>query len=282
MKQNKLKVACVQLTTINDMERNIAVVESLVREAAALGAKFVATPENCFYMRAYDSDDVPLYPMDSHPALKRMSELARELDIWLLIGSVFIPVQENCSEKWYNRSVLFNPAGENIAHYDKIHLFDACFGENKYYRESARIQAGEQVMTAITPWGKLGMTICYDVRFPHLYRTLAKDGVEMLAIPAAFARVTGEAHWHILLRARAIENGAFVIAPAQCGTHPGNKQTYGHAMIVNPWGEIIAEAGDEPCVITAEIDLDMVQKVRTNLPTLQHDKSYLPPPDYMI
>jgi deaminated glutathione amidase len=282
MNQHKLKVACVQLTTINDMAKNIAMTEELVREAAGRGAKFVATPENCFYMRAFDCDDVPLYPMESHPALLRMSELARTLDIWLLIGSVFIPVREGCSKKWYNRSVLFNPMGENIAHYDKIHLFDACFGENKYYRESARIQAGDQVMTAMTPWGKLGMTICYDVRFPHLYRTLAKDGVDILAIPASFARVTGEAHWHILLRARAIENGAFVIAPAQCGTHPGEKQTFGHAMIVNPWGEIIAEAGDEPCVIMAELDLDMVQKVRTNLPTLQHDKSYLPPPDYMI
>jgi deaminated glutathione amidase len=282
MNNMKAKIACIQMTTSNDMAANLLEVERLVREAAKQGAEMVATPENCFYMRAFDCDDVPLYEMHEHPALQRMCELAVELGIWLLIGSVFVPVKQGCNLRWYNRSVLFNPQGKIVNHYDKIHLFDACFGENKYYRESARIQAGQQVVVAQTPWGKMGMTICYDVRFPHLYRDLAKHGVDLLAIPAAFARVTGEAHWHVLLRARAIENGAYVIAPAQCGTHAGDKQTFGHAMIINPWGEIIAEAGDEPCVIMAELDMDMVLRVRKNLPTLQHDKAYLQPPEYMI
>jgi deaminated glutathione amidase len=277
----RLHVACIQMTTVNDMDTNIATVEILVREAASKGATFIATPENSFFMRAKDCDDVPLFPMESHRALLHTQKLAKELKIWILIGSIFIPAPQH-AEKWYNRSVLINDEGEIVTHYDKIHLFDASFGENKYYRESARIVAGNQVVLADTPWGKMGMTICYDVRFPHLYRDLAKHGVDMLAIPAAFARITGEAHWHILLRARAIENGAFVIAPAQCGIHPGEKQTFGHSLIINPWGEIIAEAADEPCVISAEIDMAMVTKIRTQLPTLLHDKAYLPPPDYMI
>ncbi len=278
----KLKVGCIQMTTSNDMQENMLEVERLIREAASQGAELIATPENCFYMRAKDSDDAPLYAMENHPALQLMSAIALELGIWLLIGSVFVPVKNDCKQKWYNRSVLFNKSGQIINYYDKIHLFDACFGENKYYKESNRIQAGEQVVAASTPWGKIGMTICYDVRFPHLYRDLAKHGVDILAIPAAFAQVTGEAHWHVLLRARAIENGAYVIAPAQCGTHAGDKRTFGHAMIINPWGEIIAEAGVEPCVIMAELDMDMVTKIRTNMPTLQHDKAYLQPPEYMI
>lgn len=281
MNAPRLHVACVQMTTVNDMDTNIAAVDALIREAAGRGAQLIATPENSFYMRAADCDSVPLYPMESHPALHHIKALAKELNVWILIGSLFIPTHTG-AEKWYNRSVLVNPQGEHVAHYDKIHLFDASFGENKYYRESARITAGDQVVLAQTPWGKMGMTICYDVRFPHLYRDLAKHGVEILAIPAAFARVTGEAHWHILLRARAIENGAYVIAPAQCGIHPGEKQTFGHSLIINPWGEIIAEAGDAPCVIDATLDMTMVTKIRTQLPTLLHDKAYLPPPDYMI
>ena len=277
-------VSCIQLTTTNDLHANIAEVERLVREAAGAGAELIATPENSFYMRASDSDAVPLFPMELHPGLIRMQELARELNVWILIGSLFVPstLQMQEHERWFNRSILVNAEGKIVAQYDKIHLFDACFGENRFYRESARICPGDQVTVAETPWGKMGMTVCYDVRFPHLYRDLAKYGVEILAIPAAFARVTGEAHWHILLRARAIENGAYVIAPAQCGEHPGQKRTFGHAMIIDPWGTILAEAGDEPCVITARLDMQRVKEVRTNLPTLQHDRQYFPPPEYVI
>jgi deaminated glutathione amidase len=277
-------IACIQMTTTNDMEANIAEVERLIRLAASEGAELIATPENCFYMRALDTDHVPLFPMKSHIGLLRVQELAQELRVWVLIGSLFVPstLEAKEGERWFNRSILVNPEGAIVAHYDKIHLFDACFGENRFYKESARICPGDRVTVAETPWGKMGMTICYDVRFPHLYRDLAKHGVEILAIPAAFARVTGEAHWHVLLRARAIENGAFVIAPAQCGEHPGNKRTFGHAMIISPWGEIMAEAGDEPCVIHAKLEMARVKEVRTNLPTLTHDRHYLPPPDYVI
>ncbi len=277
-------VACIQMTTTNVMQDNIDQAERLIREAAAQGAKFITMPENAFFMRAKDTDDVPLYPMEEHPGVKRCAALAQELGAWVLIGSVFVPCAKDPAGKgrWFNRSVLINDAGAIVAHYDKIHLFDASFGENKYYQESARICPGDQVTVAQTPWGSLGMTICYDVRFPHLYRDLAKHGVEILAIPAAFAQVTGEAHWHVLLRARAIENGAYVIAAAQCGEHPGNKRTFGHAMIINPWGEIIAEAGNEVGVIVTDIDMAQVKKVRKNMPTLQHDRSYLAPPDYMI
>jgi deaminated glutathione amidase len=279
-----LTVACVQLTTINDMTHNIAQIEHWIREAAGRGAHFIATPENSFYMRASDKDDVPLFAMSDHAGTIRCQALAKELGVWILIGSVFVPscLKKPQENRWFNRSVLINADGHIVTYYDKIHLFDASFGENKHYKESARICPGNQVTVADTPWGKLGMTICYDVRFPHLYRDLAKHGVDLIAVPAAFARVTGEAHWHILLRARAIENGAFVIAPAQCGVHPGDKHTFGHAMIVNPWGEIVVEAGDDPCVIIAEIDMGMVQRVRRNLPTLQHDRAYFPPPDYAI
>lgn len=279
-----VSVACIQMTTTNDMAWNIDEMERLVHEAASKGARFVTMPENVFFMRAKDTDDVPLHPMETHPGVTRCMALAKKYGIWVLIGSVFVPCPNDPKklDRWYNRAVLINGTGDIVAHYDKIHLFDASFGENKYYQESARICPGDQVTVANTPWGALGMTICYDVRFPHLYRDLAKHGVEMLAIPAAFARVTGEAHWHVLLRARAIENGAYVIAAAQCGEHPGNKRTYGHAMIISPWGEIIAEAGEEPCVIIADIDMGHVRKVRKNMPTLQHDRSYLPPPDYMI
>jgi deaminated glutathione amidase len=277
-------VACIQMTTTNDLSANIAEVEKWVRMAAGQGAELIATPENCFYMRAADSDNVPLFLMEAHPGLLRMQALAKELNVWILIGSLFVPstVQMREDERWFNRSVLINAGGEVVTYYDKIHLFDACFGENRFYRESARICPGNQVTVAETPWAKMGMTICYDVRFPHLYRDLAKYGVEILAIPAAFARVTGEAHWHILLRARAIENGAYVIAPAQCGEHPGSKRTFGHAMIIDPWGVVLAEAGDEPCVITARLDMQRVREVRTNLPTLQHDRRYFPPPEYVI
>jgi deaminated glutathione amidase len=280
MPSSLVTVSCIQLTTTNDMEANIAEVERLVRLAASQGAEFITTPENCFYMRASDADAVPLFPMHQHPGLLKMQDVARELGVWILIGSLFVP--STTEERWFNRAVLLNASGHIVAHYNKIHLFDASFGENRFYRESARICPGDQVTVADMPWGKLGMTICYDVRFPHLYRDLAKAGVEMLAIPAAFARVTGEAHWHVLLRARAIENGAFVIAPAQCGEHPGNKRTFGHAMIIDPWGTIIAEAGEEPCVITATLDINRVREVRASLPTLQHDRHYFPPPEYVI
>ncbi|TAE83274.1 MAG: carbon-nitrogen hydrolase family protein [Alphaproteobacteria bacterium] len=279
-----VRVACIQLTSINDEAHNIALLSRMVEEAVTQGAQLIATPENSFYMRASDRDHVPLAAMHVHAGVLAMQALAIRHGVWILIGSLFVPSTEPPLQggRWFNRSVMIDPQGRIACHYDKIHLFDASFDEHTHYRESARICPGNQVGIVTTPWGKIGMTICYDVRFPHLYRDLAKHGVEMIAVPAAFAEITGRAHWHVLLRARAIENGAYVLAPAQCGVHPGNKRTYGHAMIVNPWGEIIAEAGDEPTIIYATLDRAHVQRVRTNLPTLQHDRHYFAPPEYMI
>lgn len=280
-----LRAACIQMTTIGDMSANIAEVDRLVRQAVSQGAQWVATPENSFYMRETDKDDVPLYPMDSHPGVQHCRALARELGIWLLVGSAFIPASEGLGKdgRWYNRSILINAAGAIVLHYDKIHLFDATFGPTRAYYESTRICPGEQVAVAVTPWGKLGLTICYDIRFPYLYRDIAQYGAEMIAVPAAFARVTGKAHWHVLLRARAIENGAYILAPAQCGVHPGGRKTYGHALMVNPWGEVLAEASAEaPGVIVADLDMAYVAEVRGKLPTLTHDRAYMPLPDYVI
>ncbi len=200
----------------------------------------------------------------------------------------------------YNRSILFNPEGEIAAQYDKIHLFDVDVGDGQTYRESARILPGEKAVVVrmdverwrcedvvkkenslsshphilTSPHPALGLTICYDLRFPQLYRALAKAGAQILAVPSAFTVVTGEAHWHVLLRARAIENGCFVIAPAQTGTHPGNRKTYGHSLIVDPWGKILADGGTEEGVVMAEIDLDEVKRVRTKLPSLEHDREF--------
>ncbi len=285
MNASPFTVACVQLTTTDNLDHNIEQTERHIRDAAQQGASFIATPENSFFMRARDTDDVPLFSMEDHPGIQRCQALAKELGVWILIGSAFVPSSRDVIDdgRWYNRAIMIDDQGRIVTHYDKIHLFDASFGENKSYQESARICPGDQVAIAHSPWGKIGMTICYDVRFPHLYRDLARHGVEILTIPAAFAYVTGIAHWHVLLRARAIENGAYVIAPAQCGTHPGNKRTFGHSLIISPWGEVIAEASeDTPGVVTAELNMEDVQRVRRNLPTLQHDRAYHPPPDFMI
>lgn len=266
-----LSVACIQLTSSADLLENIAKVEGQVEKAVAYGAKFVTTPENAFLMEESGKDRV-LYKQDEHPAIKASAEMARKNKVWLLIGS--IAVLSDREKLTYNRSLLFNPDGEITAHYDKIHLFDVEVGDGQTYRESARILPGEKAVIAETPWAKLGMTICYDVRFPQLYRALAKSGASIISVPAAFTQVTGEAHWHVLLRARAIETGCFIIAPAQTGTHAGNRKTYGHSLIIDPWGKILADGGIDEGIITADIDLSEVAKVRVKLPSLEHDREF--------
>jgi len=206
---------------------------------------------------------------------ERCAALARELGVWLLVGSIH-PVSDN-GKRW-NRSLLFTPEGRLAASYDKIHLFDVTLANGETYAESDRMRAGDTATLAETPWGKLGMTICYDLRFPALFRYLAQQGALFLSIPAAFTYTTGKAHWHALLRARAIENGCFVFAPAQCGTHPGNRRTWGHALIVSPWGEILAEAPEEtPGIITAVIDTEKVREARAMIPSLRLDRSFRQP-----
>lgn len=285
MEQHRCKVACVQMNTTNDLDANVEQARSLIEEAIGEGAQLIALPENAFMMRASDSDSITLYPQEEHPGVQMCQALAKEHGRWILIGSVFAPCESfvEGDTKWYNRSILLNDRGEIAATYDKIHLFDAHISPDKRYQESARVMPGNQVRVADTPWGKIGMTICYDVRFPHMFRDLAKAGALIMAAPAAFAIHTGMAHWHVLLRARAIETGSFVIAPGQAGTHPGDKQTYGHSLIIGPWGEILAEGSAYGTgVIYAEIDIREVEHVRKRLPCLEHDRAYLGPHDYMI
>ena len=258
----------IQLNSQDDVSANIKIVEKYVREAAGKGAKFVCTPENTFYMKEPGSAGYP----DVVEGVNLCRTLASELGIWILIGSAQILAT---SGKSYNRSILINDKGELAAKYDKIHLFDVTLKNGETYNESARIESGGAAVTADTPWGKLGMTVCYDLRFPQLFRSLAKQGAHFITVPSAFTYTTGSAHWHALLRARAIENGCFIIAPAQCGHHPGKRRTYGHSLVVAPWGEIIGEASeDKPGVTIAEINLDKVQEVRSMIPSLQHDRDF--------
>jgi len=270
-----VKFACVQMTAGPETGPNLDAAAALIREAASGGAKFILTPENTSIIEP--NRDLALaksYTQDAHPGLPFFSKLAKELAVWLLIGSMPIRVEP---ERLANRSFLIDDQGRISAQYDKIHLFDVDLPNGEVYRESERIRAGAQAVLASTPWGSLGMTVCYDLRFAQLYRDLAHAGAAMISIPAAFTVPTGEAHWHVLLRARAIETGAFVFAPAQCGTHAGGRRTYGHSLIVAPWGGILAEAGDKPGTITAAIDFSKVASARAMVPSLRHDRDYARP-----
>src|ERR1700749_60348 len=266
------RAACVQLRSSDDVAENSRVTSDLIREAESKGAQFIATPENTTLMAPDGGAKLERsFPEDRDPALPALMALAKELGIWLLIGSLAIKVSET---KTANRSFLIDPNGAIKARYDKIHMFDVDLPSGETYRESNTVAGGSRAVLSELPWGKIGMTICYDLRFPQLYRTLAQKGALFLTVPSAFTETTGKAHWHVLLRARAIENGAFVIAPAQGGTHANGRQTYGHSLIVAPWGEIIAEAGTEPRVIIADIDPALVEAARGRVPNLKHDRAF--------
>ena len=269
------RAACVQLRSSDDVAENIRETVKLVREAAARGATFIATPENTTLMAPDGGAKLAHSHDEAHdPALPVFSALAKELNISLLIGSIAIKVSET---KTANRSFLFGPDGGIAARYSKIHLFDVALASGEIYRESNTVAGGDQAVVAQTPWGKVGLSVCYDVRFPQLYRRLAQKGAFLFTVPSAFTVPTGSAHWHILLRARAIENGAFVLAPAQGGTHANGRKTYGHSLIVSPWGEVLAEAGTEPGVIVADIDPELSAEARIKVPNLQHDRSFMGP-----
>ncbi len=260
-----LKVACVQMTSGGDIDVNLENAVSLIRRAASMGAKFIATPENTCYMNALDAPFV--MPKDEQAETSLFSALAKELGITLLIGSMLVKASDN---KAFNRSFLFSKSGEIIATYDKIHLFDVDLPTGESHRESDYIKAGEHAVTApITDDFTLGASICYDLRFPHLYRNLAKSGANILSVPAAFTVPTGQAHWEVLLRARAIETGSYVIAPAQVGEHDGGRKTYGHSMIIDPWGGILAQQESGQGVIIADLDIEQVNKARTAIPALK-------------
>jgi predicted amidohydrolase len=266
------KAACIQLRSSDDVQDNIHVASQLIRDAARQGAQFVATPENTTLM-APDGGaklDRSLSEADD-PALPAFRALAQELGIWLLIGSLAIKVG---GAKTANRSFLLGPDGRIVARYDKMHLFDVDLPSGEKYRESNTVAGGHEAVVADLPWCKVGLSICYDLRFPQLYRALAKKGATLLTVPSAFTETTGKAHWHVLLRARAIENGAFVIAPAQGGKHVNGRLTYGHSLIVGPWGEILVEGGTDPGVFMAEIDPDAAKSARERVPNLQHDRNF--------
>lgn len=275
MSARKFRAACVQLCCGDDVASNIRTASELIREAHNSGAQFIATPENTSFMAADAGAKLQIaMPEKDDRSLVAFCGLAEELGIWLLIGSLAIKVSE---DKTANRSYLVGRDGRIAARYDKIHLFDVNLPNRESYRESKTVTSGEQAVMAGLPWGRIGLSVCYDLRFPQLYRALAEGGAELFSIPSAFTETTGKAHWHILLRARAIENGCFVIAPAQGGKHANGRSTYGHSMIIGPWGEVLAEAGTEPGIIAAEIDLDEVTAVRARVPSLQHDRTFNAP-----
>ncbi len=266
--------ACLQVNASNDMQANIDTAATLSLRAVSEGAEFVLMPENVTMMEWGRPNIIAkARSEEEHPALRAFRDLARELRIWLHCGSFAIILPNG---KIANRTYVLRPDGKVAAQYDKIHMFDVDLGNGERYAESATFDSGTQAVTVDLPWGKLGLSICYDLRFPHLYRHLGQAGADFLCVPAAFTKVTGEAHWHILLRARAIETGCFVFAPAQTGTHTGGRQTFGHALIINPWGEILADAGKEPGVILASIDVAEVAKARAKIPALTLDAAYSP------
>jgi predicted amidohydrolase len=251
---------------------NLDAATKLIREAKAAGADYVQTPEMTNIIA--NKRDLMLAATaleESDPSLAAFRELARVLHIHLHIGSLAIKVSP---ERAANRSFVIDPKGEVIARYDKIHMFDVDLAGGESYRESRSYQPGESAVVTDLPWGRLGLTICYDLRFPLLHRALAEAGASFIAIPAAFTRQTGEAHWNVLMRARAIENTAFVFAAAQGGRHEDGRETFGHSLIVDPWGRILAEGGTEPGVVLASIDPAEVAAVRAKIPSLQHGRRF--------
>ncbi len=269
------QAACIQMRSGTEPGANIAAASVLIREAAGMGAAFIATPEmtNLLDIRP-GMARAKVRPEAEDGSLAVLRALAAELRVTLLIGSLAVALEDD--ERFANRSFLIGPDGGIVARYDKIHMFDVEVGDGQTYRESRAYRPGEEAVLAQTSFGRLGLTVCYDVRFPHLYRRLAQAGAEILTIPAAFTRVTGEAHWHVLVRARAIETGSFVIAPAQGGVHEDGRETFGHSLMVSPWGDILAEAaGAEPGIILARIDLAEVAKARGRIPSLGNDRSPL-------
>jgi len=275
----KLSVALIQFTAARDPAPNIETVSALVREAVDGGAEFVLTPEVTDMLEPSGKAGLEkAQTMDGHQALAAFRELAAEVGRWLLVGSVVVRRGSGeQSQPLANRSVLIDARGALAATYDKIHMFDVDVDDGQRYRESERFRPGEQAVIAETPWAKVGMSVCYDVRFAALYRMLAHHGAEILTVPAAFTAVTGAAHWHTLLRARAIETGSFVLAPAQTGTHAEGRQTFGHSLVVDPWGEVLADGGTDPGIVRADIDLDAVSEARRRIPSLRHDRPFLAP-----
>ena len=271
------KVACVQNCAEREMAPSIAALEPLVQGAVGAGADLVVLPEMA---AMFEPDNARLLakaqPEASDPGVAACRRWAAESKRWILVGSLYL--RELGAARVVNRSLLIDSGGAIVARYDKIHLFDVDLDGGESYRESATVQAGDRPVLAPTPWGLMGLSICYDLRFAYLYRALAQAGAGFISIPAAFTRPTGQAHWHVLMRARAIETGCFVFAPAQTGEHAEGRKTYGHSLIVAPWGEVLADAGEEEGFVTARIDPAKIAEARGMVPALTHDRGYSPPP----
>ena len=272
MTGSTFRVGLVQTRAGRSPSANLDAVARLIGEAKENGADYVQTPEMTNIMEvSREKLFTAIVPEETDTSLATFRELARKLSIHLHIGSLAVKAT---ADKAANRGFLIDPRGEIVARYDKIHMFDVDLANGESYRESANYQPGETAVISDLPWGRIGLTICYDVRFPALYRALAEAGASFLTVPSAFTRKTGEAHWHTLLRARAIENGCFVFAAAQAGMHENKRETYGHSLIIAPWGEILAEGGVEPGVFLAEIDTSKVEAARKTVPSLQHGRRF--------
>ncbi|TCM82048.1 carbon-nitrogen hydrolase family protein [Rhodovulum steppense] len=276
-----MRVALIQMTSGDVPEANIAPACEMVRQAAAGGAQFVMTPEvtNCLSSSRAQQESVLSHEEDD-PMLSALRQEAVNARIWLLIGSLGLKTHDP-DGRFANRSFLIAPDGSIAAKYDKIHMFDVQITETESYRESEGYRPGDRAVVAPTPFGRIGLSICYDLRFPHLYRALAQGGAEILTIPAAFSPVTGAAHWETLLRARAIETGCYVLAPAQCGLHPATegrpRRTHGHSLAVAPWGEVLADGGTAPGITYVQIDRQEVARARARVPSITHDRPFAPP-----
>ncbi|HLY47537.1 MAG TPA: carbon-nitrogen hydrolase family protein [Stellaceae bacterium] len=274
--------ACIQFTAGPDPEPNLRHASDLVRRARDAGAEFIMTPEVSNFIESGQRRRDKARAEAGDPFLAGMRDLARELGCWLLIGSLVIdpagePGAAPGEARLANRSFLLDAQGAIVARYDKIHMFDIDLPTGESYRESNAYRPGAATIVAETPWGRLGMSVCYDVRFPLLYRALAQAGADFLAVPSVFTVPTGRAHWHVLLRARAIENGCFVFAPAQWGEHAGGRRSYGHSLIVDPWGEVLADGGEAVGIVTARIDPAKIAEARRAVPSLTHDRPFAPP-----
>ncbi|PZQ97734.1 MAG: amidohydrolase [Cereibacter sphaeroides] len=273
-----MRAGLVQLCVTDDPAVNLSMTVAQVRAAAAGGANFVLTPECTNALSSNRTHQQAVFHREEDdPTLASLRDEAARAGIWLLIGSLGLKTNDP-DGRFANRSFLIGPGGEIIARYDKIHMFDVNVSETEIYRESAGYRPGGKAVLADTPLGKIGMTVCYDIRFPALYRHLAQAGAQILTVPAAFNHITGAAHWEVLLRARAIENGCYVLAPAQTGFHAETvgkgRRTHGHSIVVAPWGEVLSDAGTEPGVSFAEIDLSEVTRARARVPSLGHDRPF--------
>jgi predicted amidohydrolase len=271
-KPSAFKVGLIQMRSGVDPQANLTAAARMIGEAQRAGAEYVLTPEMTNIMEVKRERLFATLVEEEHDAsLAAFRELARKLSIYLHVGSLAIKASH---DKAINRSFLIDRKGEIVARYDKIHMFDVDLENGESYRESRNYRAGELAVVADLPWGRIGLTVCYDLRFPALYRALSEAGASFLTVPSAFTKQTGDAHWHVLLRARAIENTCFVFAAAQGGKHENGRETFGHSLVIDPWGRILAEGGIEPGVIMAEIDPAEVSAVRARLPSLQHGRRF--------